>query len=1334
MHFSVWETLLRKIILITFVLIFMQIQIHGTTSLRLSPKCPYGNYFTDGCVSCWCEPEDGQRVCENMITCPRKGVKCPMGRTYQDECSNDCTCYENTGAIFCKEKGPCNSVKRRNVPPPPPPPPLPPTPHLVDFVDRERSSSSTPKYRKSDHLLHIEDNFHIPSSVPLHKEDLIIEPALIIRRKTKGRHGVSEEKKKHPTTLLYLYEKQLKSMNEFKNHYKHYINSHDQEMEDIGGGGIIMRDQNVDNREDHHDSNFGDTSIFSESNIKTKYSPHKPKPYDNRLEIEFPRKKTLPQKGTKPRQDVIQSFSNNNNQLEIEIPFRNFKIASSSSRPPHDFHYIFKNMKQNKEDGRKYLISDDPFGSTPARKPSSNSTFYGKQNIKEIEYSKHSYSTTFRTTPRPHKKLESSDPPIATVYNVISTTIRPDFNNFGNPFPSSSTTLPHNFLSGSTPRPQFISYVTPKNRTTQQATQRPSPPTFNDFNYSTTTPRPLQREYQYPLSDQKTSPSSTSIERYNVRAEVNKPIFVNHIVATRRFPEIYMTNKHKNHHQHGNNNNPPIYYHPQPLPPPPTQRPTQYRLYLKNMDKKPHFISDRNRVPLFVDKIAREFFRKPAIFVPKINTVGGKKELQLNRVVYNHKEMIPKELVLEPGGPPMKVKFTPEAEREMNQEWLDALREQQKGMKMQQSLGYHQQQSYHYQDFNDHLGDYSQISNSKYDQNSKSYINQQNQQHNYQQNTPLSPQYVQHQPKYQQNTPLPPQQNQQHNYQQNTPLSPQYVQHQPKYQQNTPLPPQHVQHQPNYQTHNTYQNNLVQHPSQNYPQQQQQQQYYTSYFDGNYASSQNKQEAIQTPYRETLPIPNPIQIPPYAAKNEHQFPPNGFRPGPPYEEEESAVYPSPETPPMDYPVIEQPPPQPHYDSHPHPSDSVVIMEQSTVQNNDHHYNPPPTVTEAEADYIPVSPRPDDFSHSSTPLDFDEFGFPSESPPEYSFSDMLPQASSDLDDDHDDSRTILIDSFKKAEEVPQQNEEQEHQGSANRPRISIQDVLAHKRGQHQHIRIKSSDFTTTTTTPRPTPPPPSFTTTEEFNPEKVLREILAMDPDIGLDAILFKENGETIPPLSSTTTTTTTPLPPLPNLPFIKSKGDVGILPQDFDPEPQIYLTSTTTPNPNRSNEPVLSFEQFYQDLFRPQKKREEVVKPDGIVDANGVAKIFRYDSIIKTFKSGDSSEESSSKGGHKRRNLDKRDHEKDDDKKRSSSRNSKKRKENGGENETKLLSPTTTTRKPTPTEPPTTAEKKGGDNPDSSFKRELDWKSNLMADICSVNPESALCFTYKSLCLLMTSR
>jgi hypothetical protein len=56
---------------ISVILVFLASQPEFGHPLRVSRKCPYGHYFNDGCVTCWCDKGTGQTVCENMTTCPR---------------------------------------------------------------------------------------------------------------------------------------------------------------------------------------------------------------------------------------------------------------------------------------------------------------------------------------------------------------------------------------------------------------------------------------------------------------------------------------------------------------------------------------------------------------------------------------------------------------------------------------------------------------------------------------------------------------------------------------------------------------------------------------------------------------------------------------------------------------------------------------------------------------------------------------------------------------------------------------------------------------------------------------------------------------------------------------------------------------------------------------------------------------------------------------------------------------------------------------------------------------------------------------------------------------
>lgn len=112
--------------------------------------------------------------------------------------------------------------------------------------------------------------------------------------------------------------------------------------------------------------------------------------------------------------------------------------------------------------------------------------------------------------------------------------------------------------------------------------------------------------------------------------------------------------------------NPPPPLHRYPSPPLqyfiPTKRPKQYRLVLKGSMREAATRVD-DVVPRFVSRIAQEFFKKPEIYVPKIRPG---KPLTLEKVILNHKEIVPKEMIFD--GTPTKLQFTPEAQWEMKEE------------------------------------------------------------------------------------------------------------------------------------------------------------------------------------------------------------------------------------------------------------------------------------------------------------------------------------------------------------------------------------------------------------------------------------------------------------------------------------------------------------------------------------------------------------------------------------------------------------------------------------------------------------------------------------------
>lgn len=114
--------------------------------------------------------------------------------------------------------------------------------------------------------------------------------------------------------------------------------------------------------------------------------------------------------------------------------------------------------------------------------------------------------------------------------------------------------------------------------------------------------------------------------------------------------------RHQNYHHH-NQPQRPLFFIP---------RPKHYRLVLKGKLKEAATRID-NQVPLFVSKLAHEFFKKPEIFVPKIRPGMP---LTLEKVVLNHKEIVPKEVRFSqaPGVPATKLRFTPQAQWKMREE------------------------------------------------------------------------------------------------------------------------------------------------------------------------------------------------------------------------------------------------------------------------------------------------------------------------------------------------------------------------------------------------------------------------------------------------------------------------------------------------------------------------------------------------------------------------------------------------------------------------------------------------------------------------------------------
>lgn len=95
-------------------------------------------------------------------------------------------------------------------------------------------------------------------------------------------------------------------------------------------------------------------------------------------------------------------------------------------------------------------------------------------------------------------------------------------------------------------------------------------------------------------------------------------------------------------------------------------KPKQYRLVLKGPIRDAAVRMD-DAVPQFVSKIAHEFFKKPEIYIPKIRPG---KPLTLEKVILNHKEIVPTEMSFSPtpGAPSTKLRFSQQAQWEMKEE------------------------------------------------------------------------------------------------------------------------------------------------------------------------------------------------------------------------------------------------------------------------------------------------------------------------------------------------------------------------------------------------------------------------------------------------------------------------------------------------------------------------------------------------------------------------------------------------------------------------------------------------------------------------------------------
>jgi hypothetical protein len=195
---------------------------------------------------------------------------------------------------------------------------------------------------------------------------------------------------------------------------------------------------------------------------------------------------------------------------------------------------------------------------------------------------------------------------------------------------------------------------------------------------------------------------------------------------------------------------------------------------------------------------------------------------------------------------------------------------------------------------------------------------------------------------------------------------------------------------------------------------------------------------------------------------------------------------------------------------------------------------------------------------------------------------------------------------------------------------------------------------------------------------------------------------------------------------------------DLAQQIQAALKSIATPTPYKvgstaaSSAPSSDFEIFYRELFRRNndqvrlgnhppdlKNYSTKLRPDddGAVETEGVAKIYDLqkakEELAALMAGDDEGGDQDSKGDKKQRTIEKRNNEKRaDDKPHGSSNDNSKIEQ---------------------TESAIGGSSKVGvdDDASSSFKKELDWKSKLMGNICDVNPGSSLCLTYKSLCMLM---
>ncbi|CAL8118240.1 unnamed protein product [Orchesella dallaii] len=795
-------------------------------SWRISQKCPHGHYYNDGCTACWCDIRTGITKCEKLLQCARRNgnANCPRGRHYKDNCGNDCTCYESTGAVFCNEK-------RRCPPPTMPPPPVPvssvnsnvfqrrdgllavndepmimqsstPRSFIHEYTSVPNSTprsfmneyhsfpSSTPRSFMNEYpsvpsstpgsfmngfpsipsntRSSIYDNVAISSTPYSHlkgpgrSEELIIEPAIIIRKKGSNKASVvrnpysatsvtlsgssrnqnpsvftptrgtstiylndnKPQNPKPPVAPLHLYQKQLKTIMDIRKAYAQLFRSKVNVNLRLAPSAPSSSNNNLDLNKffipqgnsyptgstEHprrFDSEYGNSTVFTNTspspnffspsqqpappiqstplwrkpelirneirNVLKNFSPVPPlkklvnfvttstESYlsqflnagiRNRLNQQQPQQNTnFPIFGTTTNTPISSPMSISNGANVFTNGNSNswpYSYSSSSPEPYHEVNQFAPQYNMNTPIHQVYQNHDftQIYTTTttatttpppPTVQYTSYSDNYEQQQNHNLHYSSY-YPKQFEKTKKPsnpyspnHPQFpfmtelmheiarvdsydQSQSPTVSTPRSSSALTAIPTFSTPGPPYAEVDVVQPLSFLPP--PRPE------------------PATPTHRSF-----TVRPPPSRLRYPPP------------RPTVRINMDKPIYVPNLM----FPPQPMSPIRRNFVK------PPFYQiHRQYIIP----KPKQYRLVLKGGLREAAIRVD-DVVPRFVSRIAQEFFKKPEIYVPKIRPG---KPLTLEKVVLNHKELIPKEVVFHKGESPTKMRFTPNAQWTMREE------------------------------------------------------------------------------------------------------------------------------------------------------------------------------------------------------------------------------------------------------------------------------------------------------------------------------------------------------------------------------------------------------------------------------------------------------------------------------------------------------------------------------------------------------------------------------------------------------------------------------------------------------------------------------------------